>query len=177
MDVCCAVYKSIRGITVVFMLNLSIVLLYLSVWEFSRGHWEQSDPSQDLFFSLLTVSLHISSPHKMQQTADWHGMLEGTGEWQTAVGLTEKQTSCEERAEGLPVKRLEWHLAQAPRCIAALATQPWQQKLYAFLPVTGWPDCTKETFKHLVSLHVDPNIQLICHIQLQLHFHEFNHVK
>lgn len=32
------------------------------------------------FFSLLTVSLHISSPHKMQQTADWHGMLEGTGE-------------------------------------------------------------------------------------------------
>lgn len=111
------------------------------------------------FFQLTVPFYTFLFADKMQRTEDWHGMLEGAGEWQTAVGLTEKQTSCEERAEGLPVKRLEWHLAQEPRCIGALATQPWQQKLPAFLPVTGWPNCTRESFKHLESLPVDQKIQ------------------
>lgn len=70
----------------------------------------------------------------MQQATDWHGILEGAGHWQTAK-LDWETNKLWRGSEELPVKRLEWHLALAPRCIFALPTQPWKRELYAFLPV------------------------------------------
>lgn len=49
----------------------------------------------------------------------------GMGCWKEVE--SDRQQWAEERAEGLPVKRLEWHLAQVPRCIVAFATMSWQR--------------------------------------------------
>lgn len=79
MDVCCAVYKSIRGITAVFMLNLPIVPPCFPAWEFSGGHWEQGDLSQGLLFSANSAFLHI--PLCWQNAADWRLAWDAGGSW------------------------------------------------------------------------------------------------
>lgn len=122
-----------------------------------------------------SVFTHFFAPYKTLQTLDWHGLLEGTGQWQTAIGLTEKQTSCEERAESLPVKRLEWHLAGAPRCTVALATLSWQRKLYTSLTV---PPLSVQTVpkSHLKILGLFVLTVASC-LQHKLHFLEFSCMK
>lgn len=82
-------------------------------------------------------------------------------------------------AEGLPVKRLEWRLARAPRCIVALAAPPWQRKLCAFLPVPSLGDQTVRR-SHLNSvwfLTLTPTRSSSVTRIAQSHFHEFSCVK
>lgn len=77
---CCAVYKSIRGITAVFMLNLPVSRFAFQPESLVVVTGSRVTYGRVCFFQLTVPFYTFVFADKMQRTEDWHGMLEGAGE-------------------------------------------------------------------------------------------------
>lgn len=128
-----------------------MVVLCFSTQEFSVGHWELRDPSQDLLF-LLTVSFasQNAAGHKLAWDIGRSWTLTDSRAWlrnKQAVKRGWRIASKKIRVafgSGAKMHPCSRHTAMATR---ALCLPPG--------PLTGWSDSTKESFKHL-GIHYWP---------------------